>query len=156
MIHIGIFIGAYKNKKCYDEFSIGYAGFFNVRKEIAKLTGFEYGYEKLTNIPNHHFNKNKPEDRLDNPRYIPDILSNLQLKIPEDDETKFTKLQIRNMKNFLCKPDVEARVNRSEIKSLFEMLQNKDCKNPNCEINFNNFKSLLTEAYIKDYYIKWE
>lgn len=50
MLHIGIFIDAYKNKTCYTEFNIGYAGFFSVRKEIAKITEFKYGYEKLTTM----------------------------------------------------------------------------------------------------------
>lgn len=55
MIHIGIFIDAYKNKTCYTKFNIGYAGFFGVRKEIAKLAEFEYGYKNCRT----NFNKLK-------------------------------------------------------------------------------------------------
>lgn len=153
---MGIYFNVYKNKHSISEsaFAIGYGGFFYLRAELAKLTGFEYAYTSFTKMINPNFDPTQPEDKLYNNRHIPHIMSGLSLQIPDAGE--FTEAQIEQMTNFLLAPDSEGKLTRSQIKTIATMLRDKSSKNPNRQDQIIKFKQLLQTAIKYDGYIRWE
>lgn len=153
---MSVYFNVYKNKNSISEsaFTLGYGGFFYLRAELAKLTGFEYAYTNFTKMINPNFDSTRPEDKLNNNRHIPDIMSGLSLQIPDAGE--FTKAQIKQMTDFLLTPDSEGKMTRPQIKTIAAMLSHKNSKNPNRQDQIVKFKQLLQTAIKYDGYIRWD
>jgi hypothetical protein len=151
---MGLYLYAAINKESLGGIDISYGRFFWLRNEIAKLTGFEYQYKEMTTLPNTYFDKTKPENRLNNSKFIPKYDSPLLLKHP--DSTLLTKIELKHLIQFLTMSDVEGKLTRTQIKSLWNVLKNKESKNINVKMAFNDFKNVLHIAYEKKGYIRWE